>query len=187
MREVELYEIINDAIYSSLADLHTITIAKITKVGTKTISCRPTISRVVDGQKVDLPEFIKVPPIFLQGGASYTAHPIAVGDYCLLLFTERCFDRWYAGQDFQKPLEMRMHDYSDAFALVGVNPLASAITIPETTTIQGDLIINGDVVINGDLHVTGTITADIDVIGGGISLKNHTHAGDSGGTTSSPN
>jgi len=35
--------------------------------------------------------------------------------------------------------------------------------------------IDGDVNIKGDLNVTGTVTASVDVIGGGISLKNHTH------------
>ena len=177
MKDIELYEAMNDAIQSSLADLHTITIAKVTKVSDKTINCQPVISRVVDGQKIDLPEFIKVPPIFMQGGSSYMSYPISVGDYCLLLFTERCFDRWYSGQDFQKPLEARMHDYSDGFAIVGVNPLTSAISIPSTTTINGDLIINGDVTINGDLQVNGTITASVDVVADGVSLKSHTHGG----------
>ncbi len=30
---------------------------------------------------------------------------------------------------------------------------------------------------SGDINATGTITGDVDVIGGGISLLNHTHAG----------
>jgi len=39
----------------------------------------------------------------------------------------------------------------------------------------------------GDVNVTGTVTASTDVIGGGKSLKNHTHGGvRSGGDTSGP-
>jgi len=39
----------------------------------------------------------------------------------------------------------------------------------------------------GDINVTGTVTATTDVIGGGKSLKNHTHGGvRSGGDTSGP-
>lgn len=59
--------------------------------------------------------------------------------------------------------------------------------------IQGDTIFDDNVTIKKDLTVNGkivcdtTITASADVVGGGISLKSHTHTGDSGGTTSPPN
>lgn len=33
----------------------------------------------------------------------------------------------------------------------------------------------GEITIDGDVNVTGTLTATTDVVGGGISLKNHTH------------
>src|SRR5699024_8744323 len=117
----ELYQVLDDKIFEALANLHTIVVARVTVVHDTTVNCRPVINRVVNGESIALPEFIEVPPVFLQGGSSYTAHPIAPGNSCLLLITERCFDRWYAGSDFQPPLEMRMHDYSDGFALVGVN------------------------------------------------------------------
>lgn len=184
MEETEqLVDVLMTAIGQALADTHTATIARVTKVNTSTVNCRPVISRVVDGQKIDLPEFIEVPPLFLQGGGSYTAHPIAVGDYCLLVITERCFDRWYGGQDYQAPLEFRMHDYSDGIAIVGVNPLAGAITIPNVIqrtgdtnedgnithqgnrtqtgnqTINGDLTVDGDITVTGNIECLGTISA----------------------------
>ena len=42
---------------------------------------------------------------------------------------------------------------------------------------------------DGDMHTTGTMTADTDVIGGGKSLKTHTHNGvqTGGGNTGAPN
>ncbi len=157
------------AIDNALANVHTATIARVTAVGAKTISCRPVINRVIDGETVELPEFIEVPPVFMQGGGSYTAYPIAVGDYCLLLFTERCYDRWYAGQDYQPPAELRMHDYSDGFALIGINPFASAITIPSVIQQTGDANLDGNITITGSLVVTGEIT------GNGVALSTHTH------------
>lgn len=37
----------------------------------------------------------------------------------------------------------------------------------------------------GDVHVAGTLTADVDVVGGGVHLKTHTHSGvTSGGDAS---
>jgi hypothetical protein len=142
----------------------------VTGVQAKTISVQPVINRVVAGRSIELPEFTMVPPVFMQGGGSYTAHPIAVGDYCLLVLTERCFDRWYGGADFQSPAEFRVHDYSDGLAIVGVNPLASAITIPSVIqqtgdtnqdgdyTHQGDRTQTGDQTIIGNLHVDGNVT-----------------------------
>jgi len=194
----ELTDVLNDAIGEALSNLHTATIAKVMSVQEKTISVQPVINRVVDGKSIQLPEFTKVPPLFLQGGGSYTAHPIAIGDYCLLILTERCFDRWYSGSDFQDPAEFRMHDYSDGIAIVGINPQAGALTIPSVIqqtgdtnqdgnyTRQGSLVQIGDMTITGNLHVDGEITCTGDVVAGGISLRNHTHTGDSGGTTGRP-
>jgi len=168
--KLQLTDTMAEAIGEALSNLHTATIAKVTGVQAKTISVQPVTNRVVDGRSIQLPEFTKVPPLFMQGGGSYTAHPIAVGDYCLLVLTERCFDRWYSGSDFQDPAEFRMHDYSDGIAIVGINPLAGALTIPDVIqqtgdtnqdgnyTQQGDRTQTGDQTIIGDLHVDGNVT-----------------------------
>lgn len=176
----DLQKAVNLALREALSNTHTITLAKIETVNQKTIDVQPVISRMVDGKAVDLPLFTEVPPIFLQGGGSYTAYPLKKGDYCLLLVSERCFDDWYHGGDFKPPLEFRMHDYSDCFALVGINPLSSAITIPNTTTHFGDMHINGKLFVSGNIFAIGDIVAD------GVSLKNHTHTGVNG-ETSPPN
>ena len=188
----QLIDVMNDAIEFTLSNLHTATIAKVTGVQAKTISVQPVINRVVDGRSIELPEFTMVPPVFMQGGGSYTAHPIAVGDYCLLVLTERCFDRWYGGADFQSPAEFRMHDYSDGLAIVGVNPMAGALTIPSViqqtgdtnqdgnytrqgnmvqegdTEITGNFTLNGNMQVNGNITCSGTISAgNFSGLGGG--------------------
>ena len=85
---------------------------------------------------------------------------------------------------------------------------APSTTVTTQQTHNGDVAINGNVAISGNLSVsqmttTGglvsqgsagggtTITGSITVSGGdvvadGISLKGHTHTGDSGGTTGAP-
>ncbi len=201
--KLRLTDIIADAIGEALSNLHTATIAKVTAVQEKTISVQPVINRVIDGRSIQLPQFTKVPPLFMQGGGSYTAHPIAVGDYCLLILTERCFDRWYSGADFQDPAEFRMHDYSDGIAIVGINPIAGALTIPSViqqtgdtnqdgdhthqgdTTQMGNLTITGNLHVDGEITCTGKLTAASATIGG-IDFGTHTHPGDSGGTTGGP-
>ncbi|MDR0454704.1 MAG: hypothetical protein LBH05_07840 [Deferribacteraceae bacterium] len=141
----DLYEIIKKIIRREFADIHTVLPAKVTKVNETTINCQPVINRVKDDESIDMPEFAEVPLMTLQGGGCYIQLPVAVGDYCLLLVSERCCDRWYKGQDNMPPLSGRMFDYSDCFAVVGINPENTAFEIPE----EGEIIIktkNGDYV-----------------------------------------
>ncbi len=155
----ELHDTIGAGVDFALADVHTIVVAKITAVNDKTISCIPVINRVVKGEGKQLPEFIEVPPVILQGSGSYIAEPIAAGDYCLVLISERCYDAWYAGSDFVSPLEMRMHDYSDGFALCGVNPLSTAISIPKINRMMmGSTDHEGDFVLTGNITQSSGIT-----------------------------
>lgn len=160
-KKQELTDVLNDSVVTALANTHTIVVAKVVTVGEKTIDVQPVIQRVVDGVAMDLPVFPQVPPIFMSGGTSYDAHPIAPDDYCLLLVSERCFDRWYMGDDNVPPIEQRMHDYSDCFALVGVAPAAIAKTIPATIERKGDSTVTGNWVHTGNY----TLTGDMIVIG----------------------
>lgn len=190
MAKVQLTETLQIAIAHALSNLHTATIAKVTAVNATTIDCQPVTARLVDGQAIPLPKFVDVPPVFMSGGSSYTAHPIAVEDYALLVFTERCFDRWYEGQDNQPPLEFRMHDYSDGIAIVGLLPRASAITIPSLITQVGNTHQEGNYDHTGDMDRTGDVThtGDTDQTGAFIltgamkaqSFKTGTETGVSG-------
>lgn len=57
----------------------------------------------------------------------------------------------------------------------------------ENTTVNGDVEVNGDLSVNGDINCSQTVTASTDVLGGGKSLKTHTHSGVmSGGSNSGP-
>lgn len=51
------------------------------------------------------------------------------------------------------------------------------ITLNGPLTVNGESTFNGHAQVNDDLDVSGTATAESDVIGGGISLKNHKHGG----------
>ena len=160
-KKEELTDVMGDAILTALANTHTIVIAKVTSVGSTTIDAQPVIQRVVDGRAETLTVFPSIPPIFLSGGSSYDAHPIAVGDYCLLLVSERCFDRWYGGADNVPPIEQRMHDYSDCFALVGVSPAAMAKTIPATIERFGDSTVTGNYLHTGNYTLIGSLDVSL--------------------------
>jgi len=64
---------------------------------------------------------------------------------------------------------------------------SGGITLNGPLTVNGDTVINGQTQINGNASVSQVLTAQTDVIGGGVSLKNHTHSGvKSGPDTSAP-
>jgi len=67
----------------------------------------------------------------------------------------------------------------DGLAFMELNPTTHEVNIKSP----------GATNITGNLNVTGTITASVDVVGGGKSLKNHTHGGvqTGGGNTGAPN
>lgn len=72
------------------------------------------------------------------------------------------------------------------------------ITVNGDTTINGNLHINGSTamtgnntvggsqLVQGSSHSTGAFSTEADVKAGSISLKEHKHPGDSGGTTGGP-
>lgn len=190
-----------------LANLHTVAICKVTAVQEKTLTCQPVTARVVNGEAKPLPEFIEVPPLFLYGGETYEAYPIAVDDYALVLIAERCFDRWYDGADFEPPAEMRMHDYSDGFALVAPKNKAGALTIPQDGRIwqigpkykegdhehkgalvqEGDYTQTGNQAQEGDRQQTGNQTVDGDhEVSGNIEAGSYSVGGQSGWSGSFP-
>ena len=188
MKENTLIDAMDAMSMDMLADIHTTVIARVTKVNAKTINAKPVINRIVDGVSIELPEFADVPISRMYGGGSSIRMPIAVGDYCLLLIVERCIDDWYFGKDNAEPREHRMHDYSDAIALVGIYNQSGELANVTKTTILGDvnmtgnLAIVGNITVTGNITATGTITGQVDVIGGGISLKNHKHGGVAAGS-----
>lgn len=189
----ELIQAINSGIDKAFAEHTKIIWGKVEKVEEKTIDIQPSYKGTYNGKERSLPLLTKVPPIFLQGGTSYRADPITVGDYALIFIADRCIENWYNNEDNKVPRQYRIHDLSDAFAIVGINPLVKAITIPTVITeignkykegdcehignidhtgnyIQegdytqtGDYNLTGDITHEGDQNTTGSITATLNI------------------------
>lgn len=155
-----------------------------------------------DGTRVyqDYPVLMDCPVIVLFGGVDFLSLPIQVGDNCLVFFNDNEIDQW-ATNGTGSPQTFRMHDLSDAFAIVGVRPLTNAIgnylangirlshgggnsqidfvdnlieSIAELFLHHGDMRIDGNVTINGNLTVNGDS-------GGEVNMYNttlHLHNGD---------
>lgn len=156
----------------------------------QTATVQPAIKRVfTELGAVNLPVCMDVPVCFPGGGGFWLTFPVVAGDECLLVFAERCIDRWHAEGGTQLPAEYRLHDLSDAFALVGVtsqprrlaNVQASGAelrTRDRSTFLRleaGRVVIRGNVVLEGDIQQTGAITSSGDHVAGGTSLRTHRH------------
>jgi hypothetical protein len=112
-----------EAIKYALMHVHTALPAQVvsTNILQQTVKVQATVRRLkIDGSSVALPPCEDVPIIFPGGALTFD---IASGDECLLLFSERCIDRWWNNGDVQDPDEIRFHDLSDGFALIGPNSL----------------------------------------------------------------
>lgn len=153
-----------------------------------------------DGAQVltTLPLLLDCPVQFPAGGGCTLTFPVDAGDECLVVFSSRCIDSWWQSGGIQAQAELRMHDLSDGFALLGfrsqprvignislqavqlrsddadafveVNPSTHAINA--TTT--GPMALTAPTVtINGNVQVNGRVDTTGDVKAGNISLQNH--------------
>lgn len=145
------------------------------------------------------------PIVFPSAGGFTITLPIKAGDEVLIVFASRCIDSWWQNGGYaNKPMEYRMHDLSDGFALPG--PRSQPRVIPAISAtdaqIRNDagtvfLAIGADgkikmtateVDITGNLKVTGTINATGEITGNSIPLSTHLHGGvtPGGGNTGVP-
>jgi len=70
-------------------------------------------------QDVDLPMLVDCPVQFPSGGGCTLTFPVKKGDECLVVFSSRCIDSWWQSGGVQAQADLRMHDMSDGFALLG--------------------------------------------------------------------
>lgn len=154
-----------------------------------TVQAQPAIQARVRSPEgvwswVTMPLLVDVPVIYPSGGGFTLTFPIEAGDECLVLFSSRCIDMWWQSGEVQIQAELRMHDLSDGFALVG--PRSQPNILPNisltgtqlrnddgTTFVQvsdGSITMTtpGAVTINaGSMQVSlgdGTMTVDADLL-----------------------
>jgi len=90
----------------------------------QTVSVQPTIRGSVNKQdgsseSVTLPLLVDVPLVFPRAGGFALTFPVAVGDEVLVVFGCRAIDSWWQSGGIGEPVEARMHDLSDGFAIPG--------------------------------------------------------------------
>lgn len=84
---------------------------------------------------VKMPLLLDVPVVFPGAGGYTLTFPVAEGDEALIIFSSRCIDAWWASGGIQVQAELRMHDLSDGFAIVGLRSQPRKFTV-STTAMQ---------------------------------------------------
>lgn len=164
-----------------------------------TVSVQPAIQGTVeqsDGTilNVNLPPLIHVPIVFPSAGGFTITFPIAAGDEVLVLFSSRCIDSWWQAGGFSNvPMEMRMHDLSDGFAIPGPRSQPRVVSGISSTNLQirndantahveitpagaVNIVTASTLTVTGNLVVTGSISG-ASLSGGGVGLATHHHTG----------
>ena len=159
-----------------------------------TVVVQTTIQGIVNAQDntqtfVNLPPLVDVPICFPSAGGFTITFPIAAGDEVLVVFASRCIDAWWQSGGFQnQPIEFRMHDLSDGFAIPGPRSQPRVVPGISSTNLQIrndagtsyieftpsgaiNIVSPTGIGVTGNLNVSGTIT------GGGVSLTTHVHSG----------
>lgn len=106
-----------------------------------TCAVQPAIKVLVrqqDGSIVStpLPLLVDCPVQFPSGGNCSLTFPVAPDDECLVVFASRCIDGWWQSGGVQEQAEIRMHDLSDGFVLLGFRSRPRALTGVSTTATQ---------------------------------------------------
>lgn len=145
-----------------------------------------------------LPLLLDCPVQFPAGGGCTLTFAVKSEDECLVVFSSRCIDSWWQSGGIQAQAELRMHDLSDGFVLLGFRSQPRVIsgisgTAAQLRTDDGVAFVEVDsathainatttgplnltaplVTINGDVQVNGRVDTTGDVKAGTISLQQH--------------
>lgn len=190
----EFVDSVNKTAKKAVSEIHTAVPAVITAFdaakGLATVQPKAKFKKP-NSETMDYPSVSGVPVVFPQSKSVTIAFPIKAGDNCLLVFGEKALDYWLYGKETDTELNF---DLSNAIAIpslstIGNTAMQMACNEDAAVVQAGSTVlkVKGDAVyIQGDLIVEGKITASGDVSASGKSFASHTHAGDSGGSTSAP-
>lgn len=125
----------------------------------------------------DYPVIVSCPVVVMQGGAGYLSFPIAPGDFCVVMFSDRELNTWVSSGQIAPPQDRRTHHLNDAIAIVGIRPATAPITYDAQKvklffansfiTIDG----SGNIVISGSANISITGTGNITIAGSAVAIN----------------
>ena len=129
----DLFQTINSATNKAAQDFNAVKIGIIEEFYPETLTAKVKLaSKKLVGLNVDGSQVLRdYPPIFAKicYCTPFATFPLTAGMECVLLFSDREIETWYinGGQNSEK--YPRMHDMTDAIAIVGIRSLPQMIQI----------------------------------------------------------
>lgn len=135
-----------------------------------------------DGSKewVQISPLLDVPISIPRSGGYALTMPPQNGDECLVIFSDMCIDAWFSYGGIQNQLELRRHDLSDGFAILGVSSQPRILKNYSTDSCQlrnesGTSYIE---LKDNSINIVGESVSI-----NGIDFNKHTHSCVHGGTS----
>lgn len=158
----------------------------------QTVSVQPTVRGRVTGksgavQSVNMPLLVDVPIVWPRAGGFALTFPVAVGDEVLVTFASRAIDAWWQSGGIGEPVESRMHDLSDGFAILAPTSQPKKLSGVSATNVQlrneaGNTFVeitpagNVNIVATGSVAVTSpssiNLTAPTIALNGAVTASN---------------
>ncbi len=159
-----------------------------------------------NGDRITRAEIPSIPVILLGGGGFFISFHLPAGSLGFIKASDRDISLFLQSYEDNPPNTNRLHSFEDSLFIPDVmkghtinaeddqamviqnldgtvrfslNDSRIKLTVGSSTMTITDGLTTLDasnLQVNGDIGSTGTITGDTDVIGGGISVLNHTHA-----------
>lgn len=186
-RFADVVEQFRSAFEGMQSEIQTAAVGTIESYDADALTCtvQPGIMAQVTAQDgarswVELPLLLDCPVQFPAGGGFTLTFPLTQGDECLVVFSGRCLDNWFAQTGEQGPsgltwtqAELRMHDLSDGCVIPGIRNKNRASQLDASTTdVQlrsdaGTAVIsireNSDIYIHSDVNVIVDADGDVTV------------------------
>ncbi len=120
-RQQSLPLMVQTGIKSAIKELHTSIPGIIQEFDPVTQFAKVDIAikriKASDGSEVQINPIVNVPVYFQRSGGFEITFPILKGTECWVHFSERSLDNWKRFGEIRRPIDLRFHDYQDAFAV----------------------------------------------------------------------
>lgn len=169
-------------------NVNTCIVCKVVKTSGAYVDVLPLVTQIDGfGNAVEPTTLFHLPYMRYHAGVAAVILDPVPGDIGLAVFAQKDCSNVKTGTTApQPPASFRENSMANGFYIGGFlnKDPSTFIELKQSgeiiITAPAGLTINGDISVNGSQNLSG------DCVAGGISLKNHIHNGDSGGTTSAP-
>ena len=162
--------------------VNTCIICKVVGVSSGYVDVLPMVTQVSGkGEAIPPTTLYKLPYMRYHAGVAAVILDPVPGDIGLAVFAGKdCSNVKVGTSEPVPPASFRDNSMANGFYIGGFLNQAPSVSIELT---QGGAV---NITAPGGVNINGSVTVSGDVVASGKSLVNHTHTGDSGGTTSPP-